>query len=308
MRRNASDDNESLDLLLDAISNTFGGVLFIAVLVVILLQFTGETQTNDASISEPPEAPEVVERRQQALELLQRQVERQNAMVSAFGNQQQIEIAKQIAALASEAESLSQRLGVEADSDQQRELRRQRLESTVDAVRAQSTLNALRREVEALQQQEARSAKLPRMRKTVKSEFPMIVTHDRLYWLYEPRRGGSLGAPRWEQFEPAPDQANPGVASVQLPIDDGSLVVATPKRNSGMLLLDEATVKKGLGGVLRSLDASKVYLAIAVWEDSFDSFGSLRNAVVDLGFEYRLMPQDKTSTVGSGGTGDALVQ
>ena len=41
MSRRRSRKQDSLELLLDTICNTFGGVLFIAILVVMLLQQTG---------------------------------------------------------------------------------------------------------------------------------------------------------------------------------------------------------------------------------------------------------------------------
>ena len=41
-RRKQQNDNGSLELLLDTICNTFGGILFISLLVVILLNTTSE--------------------------------------------------------------------------------------------------------------------------------------------------------------------------------------------------------------------------------------------------------------------------
>ncbi|MEO8166385.1 MAG: hypothetical protein ABI619_13420, partial [Betaproteobacteria bacterium] len=42
MRRRTNTDDSSLELLLDTICNTFGGILFISMLVVILLNMTSE--------------------------------------------------------------------------------------------------------------------------------------------------------------------------------------------------------------------------------------------------------------------------
>ena len=42
MSRRAEDDGGSLELLLDTICNTFGGIVFISILVVMLLNFTQE--------------------------------------------------------------------------------------------------------------------------------------------------------------------------------------------------------------------------------------------------------------------------
>ena len=40
-RRQRTETNSSLDLLLDTICNTFGGIIFLAILVAVLLQFSG---------------------------------------------------------------------------------------------------------------------------------------------------------------------------------------------------------------------------------------------------------------------------
>ena len=41
---------------------------------------------------------------------------------------------------------------------------------------------------------------------------------------------------------------------------------------------------------LTEFDNRRYYLALVVWGDSFDVFQLLKNLVVNLGFEYRLMP------------------
>src|SRR6187549_2668869 len=68
MRRRPPADS-SLELLLDTICNTFGGVLFLAILVCILLQNTGHSNAHQQSGPRSTEA-DVIElvRRQQELE------------------------------------------------------------------------------------------------------------------------------------------------------------------------------------------------------------------------------------------------
>lgn len=54
MSRRSAAKQDSLELLLDTICNTFGGVLFIAILMVLLLQQTGQGVT-PPPITVPPE-------------------------------------------------------------------------------------------------------------------------------------------------------------------------------------------------------------------------------------------------------------
>ena len=55
MSRRRAAKQDSLELLLDTICNTFGGVLFIAILVVMLLQQTGKGVSPPPPVTVPPE-------------------------------------------------------------------------------------------------------------------------------------------------------------------------------------------------------------------------------------------------------------
>ena len=61
MRRCKGHHGSSMDLLLDTITNTFGGVLFLAILVAVLLQITGYNV-------EQPEEPQISEAELRRLE------------------------------------------------------------------------------------------------------------------------------------------------------------------------------------------------------------------------------------------------
>jgi hypothetical protein len=56
---------------------------------------------------------------------------------------------------------------------------------------------------------------------------------------------------------------------------------------------------------LKTFDPLTHYLAVSVWDDSFEAFQSLKNIMIDLGFEYRLLlVPDGTSVFDRGGTGN----
>jgi hypothetical protein len=60
---------------------------------------------------------------------------------------------------------------------------------------------------------------------------------------------------------------------------------------------------------LKTFDPQKVHLAIPIWADSFEYFQTLKNTIVGLGFEYRLMPMtDGAILTDRGGGADRRVQ
>src|SRR5687768_3661347 len=90
MSRKSSASSDSLDLLLDTICNTFGGVLFIAMLVIILLNMSGEKAasvpaTPDAQAQLAAAQAEMV-RAQTELDQLRRAAAEQAKLASQFSD------------------------------------------------------------------------------------------------------------------------------------------------------------------------------------------------------------------------------
>ena len=91
MSRRRASRQDSLELLLDTICNTFGGVLFIAILVVLLLQQTGGSPDVPSSVvASPVELQSLVIRMEAvAADLTRRQQNRdsQQAIVQKFATE-----------------------------------------------------------------------------------------------------------------------------------------------------------------------------------------------------------------------------
>ena len=56
MKRTKHHDEGSLDLLLDTITNTFGSILFITILVALLLRFSGHVSSRKVEVSKADQA------------------------------------------------------------------------------------------------------------------------------------------------------------------------------------------------------------------------------------------------------------
>lgn len=59
---------------------------------------------------------------------------------------------------------------------------------------------------------------------------------------------------------------------------------------------------------LRDFDSRSIDLEVVVWGDSFESFQTLKNTIVGLGYEYRLIPLANGETVYDRGGSDGRVQ
>src|SRR5688500_11906818 len=80
MRRRRTQPPDSLDLLLDTITNAFGGILFLAILVVLLMQ--KNRHRFDSSVNEDPGAPERLAQLRTEIAIRRRTLESQSQLMS----------------------------------------------------------------------------------------------------------------------------------------------------------------------------------------------------------------------------------
>lgn len=272
--------SSSLDLLLDTICNTFGGVLFIAILVVLLLQMSGKSGANSAVEAEE---------QQQFLES-QAQLEELRARL------------KTLRAAEAQQESLSSDLAAGAPRelvDQLRDLRTrrnalndQRLKHVSELSNEQANLNDLAAKQAALDQAlaerrsklaaieaalgaeaEARSeeARLPSQHDTDKQEIPLLLFDGKACFAY---RADADGALIFNGDECSMSGAQREVA----PLAGKGVALGAGGENAE------------IAGRLKQFEISDYYIAAFVWPDSFGKFKQLRETLVQHGFEYRLVP------------------
>ena len=85
-------------------------------------------------------------------------------------------------------------------------------------------------------------------------------------------------------------------------------VRVTPKPYGGIPVSQHEIFQKQLQQELADFDRDVNYIAIAVWEDSFDRFVHFKNEMVDQGIEYRLIPLQDDDIILEGGDGRSHVQ
>lgn len=321
MSRRRRLDDSSLELLLDTICNTFGGVLFLAMLVSLML-----TQTRKAVDAQPATAAPAVSAADlvrletraadasRAVETLEEQVRqaRRAAGDLAVPNAEELVAAMETAEhRAREAEARRTRLlqsvageqAAAARSSAAREADDRDRQTLAERARAaRERLAAASHEREQLvaaaiqiRDDEARRAtvhttgRAPKMRDTDKAEFPLMLRYGRLY-LAKKLVGGQLVVNE-DDFLLAPGLlANVAEAKPHAGVD----LVATEGRDAG------------LRRVTADFPPERWYACIVVHPDSFEEYLTAKNWLVARDYEIRLIPTDHA--VSDSGTVDAQVQ
>jgi len=317
-RTNAGDS--SLELLLDTITNTFGGILFIAILLSLLLRTTSR-QVQDEAAPQKPMSP----REQAALEIqietLQDEAEvlrRRLASAPQPGDSRSDDLplgqlsaaAEELErALATRAEAVRNTLQHQRDAataDEQVEMIEEDQRSVTDALaEARNRLAAANEKAAALLEAARQldrpegaavieqTVSLPRLRPSDKSEVGLYIRFDRIFMMHR-WRGAQRQGPNTEQF-----------VVVEAPAGEGVQQIARPKPGAGMTV-DPRSIDADLGRLLKTFPPDRYVVGLIVFEDSFDVFQFIKGALVRAGYEYRPMGlKAGESVVDFGGTGEA---
>ena len=319
MARKSDLNDSSLELLLDTICNTFGGVLFLAMLVSLLLTQTRKRSELEAEATDPVPAvsaadlvrldarADEAERElaqleavvadvrkmggqmadpgyREKLDAMQEAVRAENALAS-----RRVRVLREIAdAQAATARAAGKTAATErerAEAESQLEVARERLEAATRE-REQLVQSAIRlRDDSARAATMSTTGRAPRERDTDKSEFGVMLKYGRMYLMHN--YGTGAREVNTKDFVLTPGLLNN---------------TAEPKPNAGLDLKDRSLSAADLRRYLASHPAREWYPCLVVHPDSFQEFLTLKAALVSLGYEYRLMPTDK-GVFDGGGTG-----
>lgn len=287
------DPASSLDLLLDTICNTFGGIIFIAILTAILLQLSGKAAT------QAPIAPAEADPLQQASaaaerDSLERALRQQDALLGRFD----VDTARQELLQLQSVQQSNDRLSadnharaaeidrLQAEGDQ---AARHAAADEKQLAVAIARIAQLEQQAEKEKKAHSREARLPRLHGTRKREVPLFLVQNRISLLIQPNRLRSINH---DDFDVA---------------DEGAGHAIRPKPGHGTAIADEKQSREQLGELIAGFDKDNEYLAVFVTPDSFEVFGAVRSVMIEKGFEYRLVPLEKVETLHEG-TGPGLVQ
>ena len=301
MSRRHAAKQDSLELLLDTICNTFGGVLFIAILVVLLLQQTGSTPES-APVAIPVSDLEMLslttrmEEVTDELSRMRRNRDSQDAIVQSIAP----DAIQQL--LAARSDATSRQESVQSDVDQLlasnvalvKQVEGLAIEN--DSVREQliesrARLRAVQSKIEEERQSRVEEVRLPVVRTaTGRQEIGIVLRYGRLYVWHKYGRGYERLGLNTDDFV---------VVSKER---EG--LVTRPNPLAGVSLDESPASHEAIRRVLRRFNPQSCYFAIIARPDSYGVFRHLRDRVIELGFEYRLIPVGADDPVSDrGGTG-----
>ena len=304
MSRRRSSRQDSLELLLDTICNTFGGVLFIAILVVLLLQQTGGGPDIPAPASASPVELQLLAIRMEAvaadLARLRQNRDSQQAVVQSFAPaaiREQIvrrhAVTVEQEALQSVVDQLLTENASLAGKVETLAVENGEVHVSLDAALARR--KQAQSDLERDRQSRVEEVRMPVVRPAGgKQEIALVLRYGRLYV--------------WHKY---------GLGSVRLGLNTDDFVVLSgdsdglstrPKPTAGVALDETAASQEAVRQVLRRFDKNTCYLAVVARPDSYAAFRHLRDRAIELGFEYRLMPVETDTPITDRGSSGGPVQ
>lgn len=293
MARSGDSADNGLELLLDTITNTFGSVLFITMLVAVLLRMTSRSSVDREAVSRVEQA-----RAEARVAELSAEIDRLKSNLDALPGpdptmarltSETAAIAREIARVLTEDTTISAEIVEmqERAAELDRRSRQTAAElSRIEALAAEEATRRVQAEEEAaslaqLAVELDRPVDPPRIVQVAqfpelteqenKKQFAIVVKYGRIYaWHVFDADGNRLG--------PNPDDF------MITPRADGNLSVRA--RPEAGLIADSATVKHSLRKLLQRFPPEHWVVATLVAEDSFSQFQTVKAALVDLGYQY----------------------
>jgi chromosome segregation ATPase len=291
--------SDSLDLFLDTICNAFGGLLFLAILLTLLVQMRSADNSGTAKQTVSTTAFEklalevrTAERRREELKAQVLKLKQTADAMAAGPIQQRATSVEDVQKKNEElnAQIQSETKQVESMLQEMREIQEQMANLKVELPRVREDLaraeNNLTEELKSREQ----SVEAPVERVTMKAPLCLLMRYNRVYVVFR-------------------DDANQNVNQEHVEdLSKGQTTIVRPKSGNGWDIV-------GISGLelLKDLFARKssadTFCSIGVWPDSYGNFEKVKKMMIDGGFNYQLIPLTTEERVSYGVSDQpALVQ
>jgi myosin heavy subunit len=272
--------NDSLDLLLDTICNTFGGIVFLSILVVLL----ADSGTSDAPPK--PDMRRLIENRRNLakssakLESLRREAQQVEKLKKLLTDAETESLLQEMIRQQQSADRLQRKrdsdLGNLADSQVQinqtvEELQRLRKDIAATRERRSAAEQRLKEE----QAVRSRTSELPRARETTKKQVGFFLKNGELCAYTAIDASGNL---------------KQNAVESKVEISNGRRF-AGPIAGKGLTVDLQGKNSKAIAAKFAKFDKDKHFLTMVVWGDSFEQFSTVKETIVRLGFKYQFLPQ-----------------
>lgn len=290
MRRRARDNESgSLDLLLDTICNTFGGILLISLLVIVLLNTSVEESEQNPTEQSQVELAETAIKQQEIsakITRLQRAVtDAEKTKVGLISDElfklaREVKVQKDLKArLAFEKAETTQELATIQSNVNQVITKNQQAAKRLAV--AENKLKALILQVEEEVEKRSRKAVIPKVERSTRIPRTYFLTGGKLYGPVRKNSGA------WD---------NTQVLATGL----RSNSILKPNPSGGIRVPTNRTVDAALRNRFKDISSTANDVQLFVWPDSFDKYEVVRSALDSLSIKCDLRPMDKAGEVGVG--------
>ncbi len=294
-RRQMISTDDSLELLLDTICNTFGAVIFISILASILAQ---NSAPESASPEETTAAIEETYTRQRELSELRRrqqtmesQLAQQEELIRRFSNEESVSLAMQIHQDSQSQAKMSAQKTDTADAIELTERERLQLERAMQE-RLKELNDAKSRQTEAannlrdIETDHGHTAEVRLVHETTKFGFTFALDNGRLYSVH------------------TSEDQNANDMDLMINRDDcevlevGGVTTIRPLKTAGLPIRGIESVQNDVKSKL-AVVGKQFVVRLFVAKDSFAEFLPVKEAMIELGLEYALeiMPGDDVELV-----------
>ncbi|MEX2171733.1 MAG: hypothetical protein WD851_20610 [Pirellulales bacterium] len=299
-RRRQSNSGDSLELLLDTITNTFGGILFLAILVVIMLRSTSEskTETLETPRTDLAELTQQLTNLQNNRSELQSQVDARE-LSEKLSDPELVELVRELEARRGVRDELAKErtelLAVVSETQtKSNEIVAELAELDGKLKQSEVEREAAERELNEQKAKRRVTSPFPRERGATKTEYAFVVRYDRLY---EPRVRDALGM-----------RGEPNTEDFVVHGEEDGYLAMSPKPYRGIPLLNGEDLSQAAANKLSSISSDRYYVCLAIWDDSFAGFQAVRSFLVANGYEYRLIVLNEEGAMAEGNVPNPKVQ
>lgn len=289
-RRRNAEQSDSLELLLDTICNTFGGIVFMAILISLLTTDSARSVVDPEGISgfklQKLDAEEL-------LQAAQADAKSADATVLAMAASMNLDAQSIVAVLeparAAVLDAPDDLLGQQiVQTDQQIAHANENLaQAEEDLAKSEQQLAKAEADARAAMLMARRPLRMPRSRETEKQQAIIYVSENRMwYGLYTDVN--MKDAPLFQS----------AILTLDERIGPDNLRRVSP----GVAIKSAKAASDTLIPLLARTDRETVYLAFAVWEDSHDAYRFLRDEALSHGFGYTVFLMGEQGRIGFGGS------
>lgn len=289
MKRRVSDQGDSFDLFLDTICNTFGGIVFLAILVALLAKIRHEPSGTESA--EQPVTALMMNTLE--LELVQQQ-SRLRDLQSIREALPEVPIDPEVTNLVDRSDELKELSANEAQLVERRQQLGQNLiqiatqtatipeqieQAEEDFEEVTVELTTAKAEWEAVQKQKARTLQIPLERQGAGARGIILLSGEELFLVVSPKNERGDFFNKHVVAEPIPGTGSAGYE-------------ITPRFGKGLSLGSEKSIL-AIRGTAERLSREDSTLIIAVYPDSYHHFGPVRDAFKSFGMNYELWVKSK---------------